>query len=273
MLYAMQAAARNHLTVVVADRPNPLTGVSFEGPTLDTTLAYAQPGTPEHPARPYALYPIPLRHGLTMGELARLYNDVLGIHADLRVIPVRGWQRALWGDQTGLPWIQPSPNLPHFRSAVLYPALVAFEGSNLSVGRGTDAPFEQFGAPWMDGRKLAKMLNEREIEGLHFIPVSFTPSQPSDGKYAGRSVNGVRMMIIDRRGLHAGRICGTILWALAKTYPDSLHIDSTAFDLRFGSARARRALMQGKDPDAVADAWLPGAVAFQQRSLRYMLYQ
>src|SRR5947209_3562964 len=157
----MLADTRRQLPIIVLDRPNPITGDHVEGPMLDTGLANANEHTPQRSAKPYALYPFPLRHGMTMGELARFYNSVLGINAPLRVVPVSGWRRSMWFDETGLPWVRPSPNLPSLTSALLYPALVAFEGSNVSVGRGTSDAFQRFGAPWLDAVRVAESLNGR----------------------------------------------------------------------------------------------------------------
>lgn len=273
MVYAMRAAARHRLPVIVLDRPNPLRGDRVEGPMLDAAIADADTSLPGHPARPYALYPMPLRHGLTMGELARLYDDVLHLDADLHVIPARGWRRALWFDQTRLPWVRPSPNLPTLRSTLLYPAIVAFEASNLSVGRGTDTPFQWIGAPWLDPRRVIALLRDCDLAGVRFVAESFRPVQPTDGKYAGQSIPAIGVRVIDRNRIQVGRVGAALLWAIAKAHPDSLRLDTLGFDLRFGSPAARRALMRGDDPDGVIDAQLAAVIAFQQRSRRYILYR
>jgi uncharacterized protein YbbC (DUF1343 family) len=275
MVYAMQSAARTHLPVIVLDRPNPLTGSRVEGPILDSALAHSEPSAPGRNARPYALYPIPLRHGLTMGELALFYNDVLGLRADLHVIPVRGWRREVWFDETGLPWVRPSPNLPSARSVLLYPALVAFESSNLSVGRGTAAPFEWIGAPWLDAERVIKLLRDRDLGGggVQFAVESFTPERPTDGKYGGRHIPGIHVEVTARDQVQVARVAAALLWAIAKTHPDSLRLDTLGFDTRLGSAVARRALLRGDDPDDVIDAGLPDVVAFERRSRQYMLYR
>jgi uncharacterized protein YbbC (DUF1343 family) len=272
MLFAMRSAAHLNLRVVVLDRPNPLTGTRADGPMLDSLLANPGPSTPGHPARPYALAPIPLRHGLTMGELALYYNDVLGLRADLHVIPARGWRRSLWFDETGLPWVRPSPNLPSLASAVIYPALVAFEGSNLSVGRGTPDAFQRFGAPWLDAGRVARMLDGRSLPGVSFDTETFTPDAPSDHKYGGRSIPGVRIRVRDRNVFQAGRVGAAILWAVARVNGDSLRLDTLAFDLRFGSSAARTALVHGTDPNAVMDRQSAEVTAFVRRSRHYMLY-
>ena len=273
MLYAMRAAARVHLPVVVLDRPNPITGSHADGPMLDSLLANPESAAPGRAPRPYALAPIPLRHGLTMGELALYFNDVLGLRADLHVVPVRGWRRPVWFDETGLPWVRPSPNLPSLTSALVYPALVAFEGTNLSVGRGTDDAFQHLGAPWLNAPRVVALLADRGLPGVRFTAEQFVPHDPTDGKYGGRQIAGVRVHVTDRNAFHAGRVGAALLWAIAQVNRDSLRIDTLAFDLRFGSPDARVALLRGDDPNAVIDRSLPAVVAFTQRALRYELYK
>jgi uncharacterized protein YbbC (DUF1343 family) len=191
MEYSLRAGARRHLPIIVLDRPNPLSGTHVDGPMLDTALSNPEEHTKQRPGKAYALYPFPLRHGMTMGELALFYNSVLKIDAPLHVVPVAGWRRAMWFDETGLPWVRPSPNLPTLESALIYPSLVAFEGSNLSVGRGTETAFQRFGAPWMDAARVAQLLNGRHLAGVEFVVDWFTPRDPGDGKYAGRNIPGV----------------------------------------------------------------------------------
>src|SRR5689334_1334851 len=192
MIYAMRASARRHLPIIVLDRPNPITGEYVDGPMLDSALANPNENTANRPAKAYALYPFPLRHGMTMGELALFYNATLHIGAPLHVVPVAGWKRAMWFDETGLVWVRPSPDLPNLMSALVYPALVAFEGSNVSVGRGTRDAFQRFGAPWMDAPRAAALLNGRRAPGVRFVVDSFTPENPGDNKYGGRRIPGIR---------------------------------------------------------------------------------
>lgn len=273
LVYALRAARRNDVELVVLDRPAPLGGERRDGPMLDSAIANAEEHTPARPGRAYALYPFPLRHGMTMGEMARFYNDELGIGARLHVIPMRGWRRAMWYDQTGLAWVRPSPNMPSLASATVYPALVGFESSNLSVGRGTDAPFQRVGAPWLDARRAVALLADRDLPGVRFEAERFEPRAPGDRKYDGREIPGIRVRVTDRERVHVGRVGAAILWAVAKTAGDSLRLDSAGFDLRFGSAAARRALLRGDDPDEVVDESLPEVVAFSQRVRRYLLYR
>jgi len=273
MVYALRAAARNHVPIIVLDRPNPITGDHVEGPMLDTNLSNTEEQSPQRPAKPYALYPFPLRHGMTMGELALFYNDVLRIHAPLHVIPMSGWRRGDWLDQTGLPWVRPSPNIPDLVSALVYPSLVSFEGSNVSVGRGTAEAFQRFGAPWMNAPRVAALLDARHLAGVRFDVDSFTPHDPGDRKYGGRTIPGVRIVVTDRNAVQSGRLAATILWALVSTNRDSLRIMPRTFDERFGSTAAREAIMAGADPDRVMDAQRAAVAAFSRAAQRYRLYR
>jgi uncharacterized protein YbbC (DUF1343 family) len=273
MLYAMRAAARNHIPVLVLDRPNPITGSRAEGPLLDSAIANPNDPSPGIPGKAYALYPAPLRHGMTMGELAKLFNAELALGADLTVIPVKGWHREMWFDRTGLPWVRPSPNLPSLTSALLYPGLVAFEAANVSVGRGTSDAFQRIGAPWLKSREVVELLRDRMIPGVTFELERFTPQSPTDGKYPGQSLAGIRIKVTDRDRVNASRIGAALLWAIAKTSPDSLKIRASSFDDRFGAARVREALLRGEDPDAVLDRELPAVVAFREYVKPFLLYR
>ena len=272
MVYTLRAAARNKIPIVVLDRPNPITGSREEGPMLDVALANSADPEPGKPGKSSALYPAPLRHGMTMGELALFFNEELGIQANLTVVPVRGWRRAMWFDETKLPWVKPSPNLPTLTSALVYPALVAFERANVSVGRGTDIPFQRIGAPWMNGRGVADLLNDRLIPGVKFRAESFTPRAPTDGKFAEQELSGVRIIVTDRNSMNPSRVGAALLWAIAKTAPDSLKISNTGFDERFGAAGLREALLRGEDPDSVIDRELPAVTAFREKVRKYLLY-
>lgn len=273
LVYALRAARRNGKTLVVLDRPAPITGVRRDGPMLQASLANAEETAPGRPGLAYALYPFPLRHGMTMGEMARFYNQELGIGADLRVVPVSGWRRTMWLDETGLPWVRPSPNLPTLTSALLYPSLVALEASNVSVGRGTSDAFQRFGAPWLRAKEVVALLEERELPGMRFKVDPFTPRAPGDRKYDGIAIPGVRMIVTDRDRVQVGRLGAAIVWAIARTADDSLRVNALAFDRRFGNSQAREALLRGDDPDSVIDAELPGVVDFENRARRYLMYR
>jgi uncharacterized protein YbbC (DUF1343 family) len=273
MLYALRAAARHHIPVLVLDRPNPITGTRTEGPLLDSALANPDVPAPGRPGKAYALYPVPLRHGMTMGEMALLFNDRLKIGADLTVVPMEGWVRSAWYDETGLKWVRPSPNLPNLTSVLLYPALVAFEATNVSVGRGTGDAFQRVGAPWMKSKEIVDLLQDRVIPGVKFEADHFTPDAPTDGKYAGRSIPGVKIVVTDRDRVNPARIGATLIWAIAQTSRDTFTIQDAAFDERFGAARIREALLRGDDPDAVIDRELPAIVAFRESIKGYLLYR
>ncbi len=273
MVYAMRAAARAHKPIIVLDRPNPITGYMIEGPVLDSSLANPEDPAPGRPGQAYALWSIPLRHGMTIGELALYFNDVLKIRADLHVIPMQGWRRDIWFDLTGLPWIKPSPNMPSLQSAMLYPGLVAFESTNLSVGRGMPDAFQRVGAPWLNAAATVAILKDREIPGVRFIAESFTPVAPSDGKYPGQTIPGIRIHIVNRSALQSVRVGATLLWAISKTAGNRLTIDTRGFDLRFGSPAVREALLRGDDPDVLIDREYKAAYAFRERTRQYLLYK
>jgi uncharacterized protein YbbC (DUF1343 family) len=273
MLYAMKAAARRGIPIVVLDRPNPLSGMRPDGPILDSALANPEEPTPTRPGRAYALYPTPLRHGLTMGELARYFNAELKVGARLHVVPTAGWRRAMWFDKTGLPWVRPSPNLPTLASATVYPALVPFEGSNLSVGRGTMDAFQAFGAPWLPANEVATALNARDLPGVRFERHDLAPRGAGDGKYSGQTIPGVRIVVTDRNRFSPGRTAAAILWAVRRAVPDSLVVRGTVFDERFGRPAMREAIMRGEDPDVVVSRDTAATSAWWRSVARYQLYR
>ena len=184
MANCMRAAARHGVRVVVCDRPNPVNGTGIEGHLLDPAYESF-----------VGQFPIPLRHGMTIGELARLFNAVFGLNAELDVVPMDGWRRSMFFDETRLPWVIPSPNLPTLDSAVVYPGAVLFEGTQLSEGRGTTRPFELIGAPWIDGERYAEAMNARALPGIHFRPVFF---EPTFQKHARQSCGGCQLHVTDR---------------------------------------------------------------------------
>ena len=273
MVYSMRAAARLHKPFIVLDRPNPLTGYAVEGPVLDSSLANPNDPAPGRPGLAYAIWPLPLRHAMTMGELALYFNDVLKIHANLHVVPALGWRRDVWFDLTGLPWVKPSPNMPSLHSAMLYPALVAFEATNLSVGRGTPEAFQHIGAPWLNAAATVAILKDREIPGVRFFAETFTPVNPTDGKYSGQVIPGIKIVVIDRSAMQAARVGANLLWAIRKTAGTRMTIDNRAFDLRFGSPPVREALLRGDDPDVLIDREYKGAYAFRETVRQYLIYR
>ena len=252
----MEEAAKKNVPVVVLDRPNPIGGVLVEGPLLDEGL--------EHFA---GYFPMPIRHGLTMGELAQLFNGEKQIGAELSVVEARGWTRGLWFDETGLAWHNPSPNIRNLHQAALYPGIGAIEWSNISVGRGTDAPFEQLGAPWVDGGALAEALNGRQIPGISFYPVRFTPSS---SVYAEEECGGVFMVITDRAALRPVRVGVEIATALQRLYPRQYDLKNTVRLL--GAQDAIDRIRRGDDPAAIAASWADAEARWRERRAPYLLY-
>lgn len=273
MLYSMRAAARNGIPVLVLDRPNPITGTRTEGPILDSLLA--DPNDPPVGGRgkAHALFPVPLRHGLTMGEMALLLNDRLALGADVTVVPVSGWTRDLWFDETGLPWVKPSPNLPNLESVFLFPATVHYEALNTSVGRGTPEAFQRIGAPWMDAPAVAALLSGRGMPGVRFEAERFTPVEPTDGKFPGEDLAGVKIVVTDRDRAEPARIAAALLWALVRTTPEALVFRVPRFDEHLGNARVREALLRGEDPDSVMDREQAEADAWRAGAERYLIYR
>ncbi|MFN2431231.1 MAG: exo-beta-N-acetylmuramidase NamZ domain-containing protein [Gemmatimonadota bacterium] len=258
---AMGAAAEAGVPFVVLDRPNPIGGVLVKGNVLE----------PEH-ASFVGLHPIPMRHGMTMGELARLFNDRFSIGADLRVAPVSGWSREAWWDATGLPWVPPSPNMPSLESAVHYPGTCLFEGTNLSVGRGTEIPFQQVGAPWLDGHALAERLNDRRLPGVRFTPVRFTPSEPGDGKYSGESVYGVRFVATDRERYDPTLTAVAALLEARRLAGARWEWRTAHFDRLAGTTRLRELVEAGRPLPEIVRPWHEALKAFAFARRPYMLY-
>ncbi len=255
--YAMEEAAKRGVKVVVLDRPNPIGGVHIEGPVLDRDrLGFT------------GYFPMPIRHGLTMGELARLFNAENRLGADLTVVPLEGWRRDHWFDETGLAWVNPSPNMRTLTAAVLYPGLGAIEGTNLSVGRGTDTPFEQVGAPWIDGVRLAAELNARALPGVRFYAVSFTPTS---SKYANQVCHGVSLVVTDRDRIRPVRVGLEIAAALDRLY--GAQFDLEAAVTLFGSRADLERVRRGDDPAAIAAGWAAGEAAWRALSAKYRLYR
>ena len=256
MAYMMEEAAKRKIPVVVLDRPNPIDGFQIEGPTLDKSgLGFT------------GYFPMPIRHGMTLGELAKLFNGENGIGADLIVVPLKNWRREQWFDQTGLPWINPSPNMRNLLQATLYPGVGSIEGTNLSVGRGTDTPFEQLGAPWIDGVQLSDALNARRLPGVSFYPVRFTPAS---SKYANEECQGVFMIVTDRLALRPVRLGVEIAAMLHKLYGSTFELE--AAERLFGSKDALTRIRAGDDPEAIAASWAAGEARWRLMRAKYLLY-
>ena len=258
MAYAMEEAAKRRLPVMVLDRPNPINGYQIEGPALDKALMGF---TGYFPA-------MPIRHGLTVGELARLFNGENKMGVELTVIEAKNWQRDRWFDETGLPWINPSPNMRNLIQATLYPGIGAIETTNLSVGRGTDAPFEQIGAPWIDGPALSDALNARRIPGVRFYPIRFTPTS---SKYAGEACQGVFMIVTDRAALRPVRLGVEIAALLHKMYGPKFDLD--AAERLYGSKDGISRIRTGDDPAAIAASWAAAEARWRLLRAPYLLYR
>ena len=256
MGYLMEVAARRRLKVFVLDRPNPIGGAGVRGPMLDPDL------------RSFTGYfPMPLQHGMTLGELATMFNGELQTGADLTVIAMRGYRRDSWFDGTGLPWVNPSPNLRTVNAAVVYPGVALIEGTNVSVGRGTPVPFELVGAPWIDGPALAAYLERRGIAGVRFEPAVFTPN--SD-RYAGKRCQGIRIVLLDREALDAPRLGMELAVALHRLHPKTFAVKDMLALL--GSRPTLAAIEADKDPAVIARRWQAGVEAFAAMRAKYLLY-
>jgi uncharacterized protein YbbC (DUF1343 family)/CubicO group peptidase (beta-lactamase class C family) len=253
----MEEAARRNIAVVVLDRPNPINGWQIEGANLDATgealINYHQ---------------MPVRHGLTMGEMARLLNDEKKIGVDLTVVRTENWRRDFWYDETGLAWVNPSPNMRNLNQATLYPGVGSVEYSNISVGRGTDQPFEQLGAPWIDGPRLAAALNARRLPGIRFYPVTFTPSS---SKYANQACQGVFMVVTNRALLSPTRVGLEIAGALFTLFGDRYELANT--DLLVGSRDSLERVRRGEDPAVVAARWSDDEARWRRLRSKYLLYR
>ncbi|MBI4419230.1 MAG: DUF1343 domain-containing protein [Gemmatimonadetes bacterium] len=259
-LLALRAAREMERRVIVLDRPNPIGGELVQGPVLDTALGSF-----------VGILPVPLRHGLTLGELARFGNDVLGIHADLAIVPAAGWQRGDWFDATGLPWIRPSPNMPDLESATHYPGLVLLEGTNLSVGRGTPIAFQVIGAPWLEPQRVVGRL--ASVPGVSYQDTLIMPQQPGDGKYAAEEIPAIRLRVTRRGVYDPTHLAVALLSAVRTVHRDSLKIDPRAFDQRAGNPRLRRGLERDHNPNRIWNDWRAGTHHFLLRRDPYLLYR
>ena len=240
MANCMRAASRHGIPVVVCDRPNPVNGVEIEGHLLEEAYTSF-----------VGQFPIPLRHGMTIGELALLFNTVFGLNADIEVVPMGGWRRTMFFDETGLPWVIPSPNLPTLESAVVYPGAVLFEGTQLSEGRGTTRPFELIGAPWIDGERFAEAMNARRLAGVHFRPVFF---EPTFQKHARQTCGGAQLHVTDRAAFRPVRAAIEMLDEFRRQNPQQFawrqppyeyEHEKMPIDILYGSPKLREAVEAG----------------------------
>ncbi|HYK83332.1 MAG TPA: DUF1343 domain-containing protein [Gemmatimonadales bacterium] len=259
----MQEAVRRGKRIVVLDRPNPIGGIAVEGNVP------ARPGPIRGPADFLA---VPMRHGMTLGELMRMANAVYAIQARLTVVPARGWRRSQFYDATGLPWVRPSPNMPDLESALDYPGTCLFEATNLSVGRGTDMTFQVLGAPWLDTAGVLGALRRAPPAGVALSGVAFTPRAPTDAKYDGVLLAGLRLRVTDRRRYDPTRTALALLVAIHAVGRDSLRFNGARFDQLAAGPELREAIAAGRSAAAIARGWPRALTRFRQARAAYLLY-
>ncbi len=257
MAYCMEEAAKHNIAFFVLDRPDPLTGDILEGPMLDPDKTSF-----------IAYYPVPVRYALTIGELAQFYNSEKHINADLHVVKMKNWHRNYFFESTGARWIPPSPNLRTLKGSILYPGLEILQSAGISVGRGTEAPFEEFGAPWMNGEDVAAELNAKNLPGLRF---SNQPFIPVSGLYAGQHCGGVAIKVTDRAAVRSMRLGLEIAALLQRTYPQQF--DSSKILELLGNEQAVRDLQSGVSPEKIVSSWASDLAAFDQVRRKYVLYK
>ena len=257
MGYFLEAAAQTGIEIVVLDRPNPITGSFVQGPLSETgNLNFVN------------YYPLPVRHGMTMGELARFFKGERKINARLTVVSMQGWMRGDWFDSTAVTWVNPSPNLRNLNEATLYPGVALVEGTNVSVGRGTDTPFEVLGAPWVNARQLADYLNARNITGVRFIPTNFTPTTRT---YANQLCHGINMVVTDRNVLDSPELGIEIASALQRLYPNDYKMDRMIEIL--ANQQVFDAIAGGEDPRRIAQDWQEAVERFEKQRAPYLIYR
>jgi uncharacterized protein YbbC (DUF1343 family) len=267
MANCLRAAARKGLPVIVCDRPNPIGGVAVEGPMLEKGYESF-----------VGQFPIPMRHGMTVGELARLFNEQHGIGAELEIVPMEGWSRDMYWDATGLPWVMPSPNMPTLDTAIVYPGTVLFEGTMLSEGRGTTRPFELIGAPWLDGERLAERMNRAGLAGVHFRPATF---EPTFQKHARATCGGCQIHVTSRQefaSVKAGVSLMRECFGLApdrfkwRDPPYEYEHDKMPIDILAGSPALREQIERQVPLDDIVMSWEPGEPDFAEMRRPYLLY-
>jgi uncharacterized protein YbbC (DUF1343 family) len=257
MAYCLEEAAKRNIAFYVLDRPNPIGGEIVEGPMLDPDKTNF-----------VAYYPIPVRYGLTIGELAQFFNSENHIKADLHVITMKNWHRNYFYESTGLRWIPPSPNLRTMKGSIVYPGLEILQNAGVSVGRGTESPFELFGAPWMDGEKVVSALNAAHLPGLKFVTQPFIPV---NGLYAGKRCNGVGIRIGDRAAVRSMRMGLEVAVLLRRLSPDNFDASKTLTLL--GNADTVQKLKDGASATEIAISWQAGLNEFDKTRRRYFLYK
>jgi len=267
MANCMRAAAKNGVLVVVCDRPNPIGGIDVEGCRLDPAYASF-----------VGQFPIPLRHGMTIGELARMFNDEFRLNCSLEVVPLVGWQRPMYFDETGLPWVMPSPNIPTLDTTIVYPGAVLIEGTLLSEGRGTTRPFELIGAPWIDGERLADAMNAKRLPGVHFRGVFF---EPTFQKHAKETCGGCQLHVLDRQTFRPIRTMVELIAEFRaqnparyrwRQPPYEYEHEKQPIDILFGSDQLRKTIDSGADVSRFVDSWRADEEAFRKLRDKYLFY-
>jgi uncharacterized protein YbbC (DUF1343 family) len=266
--HVMEACHGLPIQVVVLDRPNPINGIDIEGPMLET-------GYESFVGR----FPLPIRHAMTVGELALYFRREMGIDCNLEVIRMKGWERNSFFEETGLPWVLPSPNMPTVDTALVYPGMCLFEGTNVSEGRGTTKPFEIFGAPWIDPDRLCDTLKHHDLPGIVLRPLYFTPTF---NKYHGQLCGGAQIHVTDRRSYRPVRTALCLLSALLRMSPDHFRWkeppyefvhDRLPIDILLGSSHVREELETGSDPGGIEAQWIPSLEKFRKVREKYLLYE
>jgi uncharacterized protein YbbC (DUF1343 family) len=257
LAYCMEEAAKRNIAVYVLDRPNPLGGEIIEGPELDADKTSFT-----------AYYPIPIRYGLTIGELAQFFNNENHIGCNLHVIEMKNWHRNYFFESTGIRWTPPSPNLRTLKGSIVYPGLEILQAAGVSVGRGTESPFEEFGAPWIIGADVASDLNALRLPGLHF---SDQPFIPVSGLYGGRRCGGVGVRVTDRAAVRSIRMGIEIATILKKRYPNDF--DPSKLMVLVGNQQTIDMLVKGDSPDAIVNSWAPSLASFDATRRKYFIYK
>jgi uncharacterized protein YbbC (DUF1343 family) len=264
MAYAMEAAKENNIPFIVLDRPNPLGGMKVEGPVLDPKYSSF-----------VGMYPIPLRHGMTVGELALLFNKEFGIGADVTVVKMKGWKRSMYYDDTGLQWVLPSPNMPTLDTALVYPGAALIEGTNVSEGRGTTKPFELIGAPFIDSIELAEKLNALYLPGVIFRPASFTPTF---SKHSGKLTHGIQIHVTDRYAFKPVETGLSIVKTIHDLYPSQFAFSQensqgiSYFDQLIGNGWVRQVIEDGMSVEEMKQKWEKDVETFMKIRKKYLLY-
>ncbi|HXK61096.1 MAG TPA: DUF1343 domain-containing protein [Acidobacteriota bacterium] len=267
MALAMEGCGEQDVEIIVLDRPNPIGGLQLEGPVLD----------PDYRSF-VGLFPLPIRHGMTVGELARYFSGECAVDCKLQVVPMQGWRREMYFDQTGLPWVMPSPNIPTLDSAIVYPGLCLLEGTNVSEGRGTTRPFELSGAPWIDPNTLVKRLDCMRLPGVKFRPVHYIPTFH---KWSGTMIGGVQIHVLDRNAYRPFLTGLALLMAYRELGEDQFRWNDPPYeyeyeklpiDILFGNGTIRQSIERGDSLEQIEASWQEELKAFAEKRERYLLY-